>query len=1054
MTLTELAIKRPSFVVVIFSVLGVLGLFSYTQLKYELLPKMSVPVVTIMTVYPGASPTEVENTVTKPVEDAVSGIDKISRVNSTSMENLSMVMIEFTQSANVDLAIQDAQRKVNQILSTLPADIKAPVLSKIALDEIPILRMGATSSMPSRDFYQFLKDNVQPRIANIAGVAQVTLIGGDEREIRINLDAQKLQAYDLSVNKVLGSVKSSNLDFPTGNVKDQTTQYVVRLAGKFNTVEELRNLVVARSKSGGEIHLSDVAEVEDGNKDMSTVSRLNGLTSIGVLVQKQNDANSVAVSELVRKELGKMEADYKAKGLKFSIAQDGSLFTIDAADAVKHDLMIAIFLVAIVMFLFLHSWRNSLIVMVAIPASLVSTFFVMYLLGFSLNLMTLLALSLVIGILVDDSIVVLENIYHHIEKGEEKRKAALTGRNEIGFAALSITLVDVVVFLPLSFTSGIIGNIMREFAIVVVASTLMSLFVSFTITPLLASRFSKIERLSERSLLGKFGLWFERVYEWFKRQYIGILRWSLSHRWVIIISSIVLFFGTLMGLFGGGFIGFEFIKQSDRGEFTVTIETPPGSTIENTNAVAQQAERLIATMPEIKTLFVNVGSSSEGLVGQASNNAAEINVALIPKEQRHRSTDEVGHAIKQAIQQLPGVDVRVNPIGIFGTANQTPIQIVISGTNLAEVQKNAEHVATLLRGIEGTADVRLSVEDGKPETRVSIDRQKMAAYGLSIADVGSALKVALSGDEDSKFREGNTEYTMRVMLDEFDRSNIDDVAHLTFVNSKDEKIQLQQFASIYQTTGPTKLQRQDRNTSISIFSQVAGKPSGTIIDEFRVMLLKEPLSNAVTITYLGDEKNRQEGNSSLGLALLAGILFMYLIMVALYDSYLYPFIVLFSIPVAMIGAFLALALTMSSLSIFSMLGIIMLLGLVAKNAILIVDRTNDMKLHGMSTLEALMDAGEARLRPILMTTLAMVFGMLPIALSAGAGSEWKSGLAWALVGGLTSSMFLTLVLVPVIYYKFDQWKIGIPAFFRRLFGRAKTTDQSRAAGISPQPHEG
>lgn len=1042
MTLTELAIKRPSFVVVIFSVLGVLGIFSFTQLKYELLPKMSVPVVTIMTAYPGASPTEVENTVTKPIEDAVSGIDKISRVNSSSMENLSMVTIEFTQAANVDLAIQDAQRRVNQILPTLPADIKSPVLSKIALDEIPVLRMGVTSSIPSREFYQFLKDNVQPRIANLAGVAQVTLIGGDEREIRINLDEKKLQAYDLSVNKVLGVVKSSNLDFPTGNVKESSTQYVVRLAGKFDTVDELRNLVVARSKSGGEIHLSDVAEVYDGSKDMTTVNRLNGMTSVGILVQKQNDANAVSVSKLVQTELTEMEADYKSKNLDFTIAQDGSLFTLDAADAVKHDLVIAIFLVAAVMFLFLHSWRNSLIVMVAIPASLVSTFFVMYLLGFSLNLMTLLALSLVIGILVDDSIVVLENIYHHLEKGEEKRKAALTGRNEIGFAALSITLVDVVVFLPLSFTSGIIGNIMREFSIVVVVSTMMSLFVSFTITPLLASRFSKIERLSERSLLGKFALWFERMYEKVKHSYVGILRWSLSHRWVIILGSFLLFIGTMAGLFGNGLIGFEFIKQSDRGEFTVTLETPPGSTIENTNLVTQQAERIIAAMPEIKTLFVNVGSSSEGLVGQASNNASEINVALVPKEQRSRSTDDVIHAIKQSLQQLPGIDVRVNPIGIFGTANQTPIQIVLSGTNMASVQKNAEHVADLLRRIEGTADVRLSVEDGKPETRVSIDRQKMAAYGLSIAEVGTTLKVALSGDEDSKFREGNTEYAIRIMLDQFDRANVDDVARLSFTNSKGEKIQLQQFATVYQTTGPTKLQRQDRNTAISVFSQVAGRPSGTIVNDFRELLKKEPLSKDVMLTYLGDEKNQQEGNSSLGLALLAGILFMYLIMVALYDSYLYPFIVLFSIPVAMIGAFLALALTMNSLSIFAMLGIIMLLGLVAKNAILLVDRANEMKTHGLSTWEALIEAGESRLRPILMTTLAMVFGMLPIAMASGAGSEWKSGLAWALVGGLTSSMFLTLVLVPVIYYKFDQWRVSFPALFRsvfRLAPRAETT---------------
>jgi HAE1 family hydrophobic/amphiphilic exporter-1 len=1045
MTLTELAIKRPSLIVVIFTVLSVLGIFGYSQLKYELLPKMTVPVVVINTVYPGASPTEVENTVTKPIEDAVSGLDKISRINSTSMENLSLVTIEFTQAANVDVSIQDAQRKVNQILSTLPQDVKSPILTKIALDEIPVLRMGVTSSMPSRDFYQFLKDNVQPRIANVAGVAQVSLIGGDEREIRINLDAQKIQSYGLSVNRVLMSIKTANLDFPTGNLKGEETQYVVRVAGKFSSVEELRNLVVTRSKDGGEVRLSDVAEVQDGSSDIKTLGRLNGVSSVGLFVQKQTDANAVDVSRLVRAELIKMEKDYNSKDLKFNIAQDGSLFTIEAADAVKHDLALAVLLVAAVMFLFLHSYRNSLIVMVAIPASLVSTFFAMYIFGFSLNLMTLLALSLVIGILVDDSIVVLENIYHHMEKGEEKRKAALTGRNEIGFAALSITLVDVVVFLPLSVVSGLVGNIMREFSIVVVVSTLMSLFVSFTITPLLASRFSKIEHLNKNSLMGKFGLWFERLYESVKRNYIKILHWSLLHRWVIIVSAVVLFFSSFM-LVGGGFIGFEFMPQSDRGEFTVTLELPPGSTIENTNFVTQQVERIIGEMPEIKTMFVNVGSSSEGLIGQSSNNASEISVALVPKEERARSTDDVGHDIKQKVQAIPGVKVRINPIGIFGTANQTPIQIVATGTELAQVSKGAEHIADLLRGIKGTADVRLSAEDGKPETRVDIDRQKMAAYGLTIADVGSALKVALSGDDESKFRQGNTEYAIRVMLDEFDRSNLDDVARMTFTNPKGEQIQLQQFASVYQTTGPTKLQRQDRNTAVTVFAQAVGRPSGTIVDEFRAALLNKPMPNGVSITYLGDEKNRQEGMGSLGLAFLAGLLFMYLIMVALYDSYVYPFVVLFSIPMAVIGAFLALALAMKSLSIFAMLGLIMLMGLVAKNAILLVDRANDMRrTHNVSIFEALMEAGESRLRPILMTTLAMVFGMMPIALASSAGAEWKTALAWVLIGGLTSSMLLTLVLVPVMYSLVESLRRRVSSLFSR---KSKRTSISTEPGLN------
>ncbi|HTR80380.1 MAG TPA: efflux RND transporter permease subunit [Bacteroidota bacterium] len=1031
MTLTELSIKRPSLIVVIFAALGVLGLYCYTQLKYELLPKISSPYVTITTIYPGASPNEVQTSVTKLIEDAVSGIDKVSAVYATSSEGVSFVNIEFLQSADVNVALQDAQRKVNEISYNLPDGAKTPTVTKFALDELPVMRMGATSSMPSREFYQFLKDRIQPRLSKVPGVAQITLVGGDQREIRINVDAQKLRSYGLSILQVVQAVKSSNLDFPTGKVEEGETQYIVRIAGKFATVDDVRNLVIAQSKQGGDITLSDVAEVQDGEKDFTTLSRINGITSVGLLIQKQNDANAVEVSESIRAELPKIEAEYKNVNLKFDIAQDGSTFTKDAADAVKHDLTLAIFLVALVMLGFLHSIRNSIIVMIAIPASMVSTFIGMYVFGMSLNLMTLLGLSLVVGILVDDSIVVLENIYRHLEHGEEKRNAAIKGRNEIGFAALSITLVDVVVFLPLSLVSGLVGNIMREFALTVVFSTLMSLFVSFTITPLLASRFAKLERLTDRTILGKFAVWFEGMFKKLSDEYGKILRWSLHHRARIILLAVALFLASL-SLVPLGFIGSEFIAVADRGEFTVTLELPPGSTFDNTNFVTQKVEKIVSEIPEVKKMFVNVGASSEGLLGQTSNNNSELNVTLVPQDQRSRSTDDIAAEIKAKTAEIPGVKVRVNPIGLFGTANQTPIQLVVSGTNYDDVRAAASKIADVVRTVPGTADVRLSSEEGKPETRVEIDRQRMAAFGLTLADVGSTLRVALDGDDDSKFREGTTEYDMRIVLDKFDRSKTADVGGITILNRKGELVELKQFANIYQTTGPTKLQRQDRNFSVTIFSQAVGRPSGSIGADI-TKALKGVVPPGIQISYLGDLKNQAEGFGSMGIALFAAILFTYLIMVALYDSYVYPFVVLFSIPVAIIGALLALALTMKALSIFSMLGIIMLVGLVGKNAILLVDRTNQMKEErNMPTYDALLEAGETRLRPILMTTVAMVFGMLPIATSSAAGAEWKSGLAWALVGGLTSSLLLTLVLVPVMYTYVDALKVRVPALFKHI----------------------
>ncbi len=666
---------------------------------------------------------------------------------------------------------------------------------------------------------------------------------------------------------------------------------------------------------------------------------------------------------------------------------------------------------------------------------MVSAFIGMYVFGMSLNLMTLLGLSLVVGILVDDSIVVLENIYRHLEFGEEKRSAALKGRNEIGFAALSITMVDVVVFLPLSLVSGLVGNIMREFALVVVFTTLMSLFVSFTITPLLASRFAKLERLTNNTLLGRFAVWFETQFKKLSETYLSLLRWSLKNRGKVGLITLGLFVASI-SLVPLGFIGSEFIAVADRGEFAVTIELPPGSTFENTNFVTQKVERIISAMPEVRKTFVNVGASSEGFTGQTSNNVSELNVSLVPREERKRSTDEISFDIKTKVSQIPGVKVRVNPIGIFGTANQTPIQVLVNGTNYDEVRKAAEVVADVVRKIPGSADVRLSSEEGKPETRIEIDRQKLASFGLTLADVGATLRVALNGDDESKFREGANEYNMRIVLDEFDRSKTTDVGRLTVANRKGQLVELNQFANTYQTTGPTKLQRQDRNFSVTVFSQAFGRPSGSIGNDIKKALAAGVLPEGINVSYLGDLKNQTEGFGSLGVALMAAILFVYLIMVALYDSYVYPFVVLFSIPVAIIGALLALALTMKSLSIFSILGIIMLVGLVGKNAILLVDRANQMKVErGLGTIEALIEAGETRLRPILMTTVAMVFGMLPIALSGSAGAEWKTGLAWALVGGLTSSLLLTLVLVPVVYAKVDEWKEKVPSLLEKLFRR-------------------
>ena len=1041
MTLTGLAIKRPTLVVVLFSVLGILGFFSYLQLQYELLPRMSTPYVTVTTVYPGASPSEIESSVTRQVEEAVSAIEKISTISSTSREGVSVVAIEFSNSADIKAALQDVQRKVNETRGKLPDDIREPVVSRFALDELPVLRLGATANLSDTDFYKLLKDEIKPALSNIGGVGQVVIQGGREREIRVNLNPERLESLGLTVSDVLDAVRRSNVEAPTGSVEAADRQFVVRLAGKFSSLEQLRDLVVRPPGRGGAVYLRDVAEVQDTYKQIRTISRINGRNAVGLLVMKQNDANTVDVSRLVRKKLEQLESMYHDRGLKFDIAQDGSTFTLDAVTAVQHDLFLAILLVALVMLLFLHSLRNSVIVMVSIPTSLVTTFIGMYVFGFTLNLMTLLALSLVIGVLVDDSIVVLENIYRHLERGEAPRDAALVGRNEIGFTAISITLVDVVVFLPLSLISGLVGDILREFAVVMVISTLVSLFVSFTVTPMLASRFSRIEHPSPDRLAGRIAIGFERRYTQAREGYLCLLEWSLHNPKKVIATATLLLFSSF-ALVILGRIGGEFIEVSDRGDFSVILELEPGTGIEQTNRFVREVEKRLQAYPEVDKVLVNVGASSEGMIDQTSDHVAEINVHLTPKESRTRSTNRIMQIVREEFVGVPGLKASINPIGIFGTANETPVTVVLSGPDRAQVEQAARVLRDSLRVIRGTADVRLSSQTGTPEMRVEVDREQMSSFGLSMADVGSVMRIAYAGDDVSKYREGGDEYDIRLILDERFRKETDGIGNLSFRTHGGGAVRLGQFSSIEQSRGYSLLQRRNRNSAVWVKAQTVGRPVGEIGRDveraLKNMERKGLLPKTVNRVYEADLKRQGESNTSLLFSFLVAIIFVYLIMVALYDSWIWPAVVMFSIPLAIIGALYALALFGKSLSIFTILGIIMLVGLVGKNAILLVDFINKFRQEGMEMVPAITEAGRERLRPILMTTLTLIFGLMPIALSASSGSEWKSGLAVALIGGLSSSMFLTLLVIPVVYVWFDGLlaRLGnLPSWFSRWSSR-------------------
>lgn len=1035
MKIAEISIKRPTLVIVLFIILTLGGLFSYSNLSYELIPKFEINVVTISTVYPGASPGEVENTVTKKIEDAVSSLELVKKVESKSYESLSVVMVTLQPEADADYSLNDAQRKINAIEKDLPEDVDPPSLSKFSLSDLPIITIGATAKMDEVAFYDLLDKKIEPILARVNGVAQVNLVGGEEREIQVSLDQEKLKGYGLSIPDVQAAILSSNLDFPTGNIQTRESSMLVRLSGKYRDVKEMRNLVVS-SKNGIQVRLGEIADVQDSQKEVEKVSRVDRKNAIVVQIIKQTDANAVSVSEETKAAVAKIEKDYKNYGLKLQIADDSSDFTLEAADGVIHDLFIAVFLVAFVMLFFLHSLRNALIVMVSIPASLIATFIGIYLMGYTLNLMSLLGLSLVVGILVDDAIVVLENIYRHMEMGKNRVRAAFDGTAEIGFTVTAITVVIIVVFLPIAMSTGLVSNIISQFCVTVVIATALSLLSSFTLIPWLSSRFGKLEHLTGKNLFEKTILAFEKGLETFTHWVTSILKWCLGHkRWTLLIV-VILFFSSI-GLLVAGFIGGEFFPKMDRGQFLVQMELPKDASVEQSNLLTQKAEDYLSKQKEIEGLITTVGQTSEGMgATQSTAYKAEIKVTLVDRSERDENTFIFAAEVKRDLEKvLVGAKIKTVPVSIMGGADEAPIALTITGPDLESAMKFAKDASAKLATINGATAIKLTSEGGSPEVNVQVDRDKMSSLGLSLQTVGMTMQTAFNGNTDGKFRAGEYEYDINIRFNEYNRSSVNDVKDLVFINDQGQQIKLSQFASVTESSGPSFLERRDKSASVTIQAQAAGVPSGTVADNWEAEFSKMPRPTGVNYVWGGDKENQSEGFGTLGIALLAGIILVYLVMVGLYNSFVYPFVVLFSIPLSFIGALLALALTNNTLNIFTILGVIMLIGLVCKNAILLVDFTNHRKEQGETTFNALVQANHARLRPILMTTIAMVFGMLPIALATGAAAAMNNGLAWVIIGGLTSSLFLTLIIVPVVYMIFD--------IFIARFSKGKPVDYEK-----------
>jgi hydrophobic/amphiphilic exporter-1 (mainly G- bacteria), HAE1 family len=1018
MTLTEIAIQRPSLILVLFAVLMSMGMASYFTLPIELVPKFSPPVATIITVYPGASPSEVENSVSRVLEDAVSSVEGIEELNVNSQENSSFIAVEFDQNTDLDAGVREMERRIGQALPNLPKGVRAPIVNKFALDELPVMRLAVSGNGTGSAFYDLVKNRLVPEITQVKGVGQVSVLGGEEREILVSVRADKLAQYNLSILQVTQAVQASNLDFPTGKVSGENNQTRIRLAGKFHSIAEIQQLIVGKSRFGGDIRLGEVAFITDGSKTPEVQCRTGGVPAIGLTIRKQGDANAVEMTKLVETRLKAIEADYKAEGVQFQIIANSSKFTQRATDSVMHDLVLAVILVSLVMLLFLHSLRNAMIVLIAIPCSIISTFAMMKVMGYSLNLLSLLGLSLAIGILVDDAIVVIENIYRHLEMGKDRVQASYDGRKEIGYTAISITLVDVVVFLPIILTSGMVPNLLRQFCMTMLTSTLLSLLVSFTLVPWLTSRIAKVHRVESNNLVGRIILGFERFMDWFADGFVSALKWALSSIWTrsfTVLGALGLFLASFL-LVTKGYIGNSFFDPGERGEFLVEIELPKNATFAQTDAVARQVEELLKRDSHVVNTYTTVGTTNRSF-GLTAPNIAEIFVFLDAYGKlRDTPTDQYARHCKiKLTEQVPGARIKTTPIDILGLTF-APIEVRLIGPDQDSLFELANRVKAIMQQVPGCVEIEKTVEAGAPELVVDVNRQRLADYGLNMAVMGMTLQTAFSGNTDGRFRDGSYEYPIRVQLDAFDRRSAKDLEHLTLINALNQPVQVRQVAEVKQSKAPTRLERRARQPSLMLMAQVIGRPNGSVSRDIKSRLDTLPLPKATTIQYGGDLKRQQQGIGTMAFAIWASILLIYLIMVALYDNWVYPFVVLFSIPLALIGAFLALALMRENLTVFTGIGLIVLIGLVGKNTILVVDFANQLQNKGTPLRDALLEATKTRFRPVLMTNIAMVIGLLPLAYAQGAGSDWKNGLAWAIIGGLNSSMFLSLIVVPVIYW--------------------------------------
>ena len=1017
MKIADFSIRRPLTVAVVVFVLLIMGAVSLSRLTIDLYPEMNLPVAMVMTEYQGAGPQEVENLVTRPLEGVLGTVNNLDSIHSVSSMGNSIVIMMFKWGTDMNFATLDMREKVDLIRGFMPDGVSTPAVFKMDPNMMPILQLAITGNDAAR-VKQLTDDVIEPAVSRVPGVASVYYTGAVEREIQVLVDPARLQGYGLSLNHVSGTLAAENMNVSGGQVKDGKKDLLVRATGEYKSLEDIRRVVLS-VPGGPTVYLGDVAEVRDGYKEQTNLSRVNGNPGLSLNVHKQSGTNTVQVARDIKKQIAQLETQLPTD-VQFSVILDQSVFIEDSINNVIKRIFIGGTLAILVILVFLRNVRSTLIISTAIPISIISTFVLLYFNNMTLNLMSLGGLALGIGLIVDDAIVVLENIYRHRQNGYGLIDAARAGVAEVGNPVIASTLTILAVFLPIVFVEGIVAQLFSPMALAVAFSVTASTAVALTLVPLLASRFLSLERPRQDKLLGKIYHKSEGWHVALLAVYRRLLAWALGHRKIVLIAVAVLF---AVSLALTPLVGMEFIPGMDEGYVQVSIKLPNGTMLEETNRYANMVEAIGRDMPEVKSIIANVGSSGDmGGMGGSSSESAQIYFELVDKGSRSKSDQDLADIVAKMVKDIPGAKIEVDAAapGMGGGMGGSPLEITIKGHDLDTLSQLAHQAEEIVRQVPGTTLVSSDLAEGRPEVRVTVDRDRAAVYGLNVTDVAGTVRTAIQGSVVTRYRTGGEEIDVRLRLADGADAMLGDLQDLVITSNTGMQVPLRQIASLVEAEGPNSITRADQSRTVSITSGISGRDLGSVSRDVQQALLALPLPPGYEISYGGETEEMVKAFSNLLLALVLAIILVYLVMVAQFESLLYPFIIMFAVPVTLIGVVFSLLVTGWAFSVTAFIGIIMLAGIVVKNAIVLVDYINVLRSRGMERNEAILEAGPVRLRPILMTALTAILALLPLAMGLGEGSEGQAPMAVVVIGGLTFSTLITLVLVPVMYTIMDD----------------------------------